>query len=180
MAFKFVTKPEVKVGIDFAKSGEVSVLAELKDNKVVNTVVLPKVKVQPVSEVEAMTQEYIGLYRKLEEIGGKDLLKRMEDLRKKLVAKANEHFADDQVAVLKCEDGEVEFSARGKEAEVKNPTQLLVDLNKNFSPEIAMSVVKIAMTPLRKVLSELELKEYLEEKPGSRTLKEVRPATKVE
>jgi hypothetical protein len=52
---------------------------------------------------------------------------------------------------------------------------LIQDLTTKFGAHVAESVVDIAITPLRKILSDYELQKYLTEHPGSRTLRAVRP-----
>ena len=59
-------------------------------------------------------------------------------------------------------------------AVVKNAMDLVRDLIEKFDHDVAFSVVDIAITPLRKILNEVELHAYLDEQPGSRTLRAVR------
>src|ERR1035437_8335825 len=113
------------------------------------------------TEQESMTQEYILLWSKFEEIEGKKLVARMEDIKKKLQLIATETMAEDKPAIFKCVDGELEFGPRGTVREVKDIAQLIKDLNEKFGPEIAFSVVKIGLTELNKILSELEQEKYV-------------------
>jgi hypothetical protein len=138
--------------------------------------VIPKVVDIPHSEVEALTAEYISLYQKFEYFEVKTLVKRMEDIRKQLVTVANETMDDKKPAVFSCAEGEVVFSERGTKAEVQDPLALTHTLLEKFGPEVTATVVDIAITPLRKLLSEFELKQHLTDVPGVRTLKSVRPA----
>jgi hypothetical protein len=139
--------------------------------------VVPKVVETPLSGVEALTAEYISLYEKFEYFEVKTLVKRMDEIRKQLVAIANETLEDKQPAIFACSQGEVEFSERGTKAEVPDPLGLIEALQQKFGVEVAASVVDIAITPLRKLLSEFELKQHLTDVPGVRTLKSVRPAS---
>lgn len=134
--------------------------------------------IQSKTEVEAMTEEYIILFQKLEQVGGKKLLSRMEEIRKKLVADANENVADDKPAVFKCETGEVRFSERGESTKIPEPMQLIKNLEQKFGSDVAYSIVNIAITPLKKILSDMELTKYITKEPGSRTLKDVIPVVK--
>jgi len=125
--------------------------------------------------VETLTAEYIDLYRKYDYFEVKALLKRMDEIKKQLQAVANETVDDLTPAVFTSPEGDVEFSPRGKSVEVPDPLGLIYQLLEKFGPEVTASVITIAITPLRKVLSEYELKPHLQEKLGSRTLRAVRP-----
>ena len=127
------------------------------------------------SEVEALTAEYMELYQKFMYFEVKTLVSRMEEVRKSLVAYANEMMDAKKPAIFASPKGEVEFSARGVKNEIPNPLALVQELLEKFGPEVTASVVDIALTPLRKLLSEFELKKHLVEEPGSRTIKSVRP-----
>lgn len=144
---------------------------------VIEPVVQPqKVLVQPPeSEVEALATEYIELHRKFVYFEVKTMVKRMDDIRKQLQSIANETMDANKPAIFACPQGEIQFSERGKSTDVPHPLELLHDLLAKFGPEVTASVVDIAITPLRKLLSEAELKKYLTEQPGGRTLKSVRP-----
>jgi hypothetical protein len=165
MALKMVTKP-VKPVMMVAPPAPIP-----------EPVVIPhKVLVEPsVSEVEALTAEYIALYQKFDYFEVKALVARMDEVRKQLVAIANDTMDATKPAIFACQQGEVEFSVRGTKTEIPNPLILLRDLLDKFGPDVTASLVDIALTPLRKVLSEAELKKYLKEEPGGRTLRSVRP-----
>jgi antitoxin component HigA of HigAB toxin-antitoxin module len=138
-----------------------------------------KVLVQPFGEsaVEILTAEYIALYRKFLYFEVKDLVKRMDEIRKELQSIANETMDEKKPAIFACVEGEIEFSERGKVADVPAPLELLAHLMEKFGPAVAASVIDVGITQLRKILTEAELKHYLEEKPGGRTLRSVRPKT---
>jgi hypothetical protein len=153
------------------------IISKLEVSPVIEPVAEPqKVLVQtPTSNVEAMTMEYIELYRKYTYFEVKDMVKRMDDIRKQLQTVANETMDDKKPAIFTCAEGEVEFSERGTKTEVPNPLLLVKVLLDKFGPEATATAVDIALGPLRKLLSEHELKNYLTEVPGGRTLKSVRP-----
>ena len=144
---------------------------------VIEPEVIPqKVFVQPgLTEIQTLTSEYIDLWKKFDYFEVKQLVKRMDDIRKQLVTVANETMDEKKPAIFSCPQGEVEFSERGKTSEVPNPLVLIQELLTKFGPEVTASVVSIAITPLRKVLSEFELKKHLKEEPGIRTIRAVRP-----
>ena len=150
---------------------------QVEVSPVIEPVVEPqKVLVQPgVTEVQALTAEYIELWKKFDYFEVKALLKRMDDIRKQLVTVANETMDEKKPAIFSCPAGEVEFSERNKVADVPDPLLLIQELLTKFGPEVTASVINIAITPLRKVLSEFELKKYLKEEPGIRTIRAVRP-----
>ena len=74
---------------------------------------LHKVLVQPQTNVEALTTEYLDLWRKFEYFEVKDMLKRMDDLRKQLVTIANETMDAKKPAVFSLRGRRMEFSERG-------------------------------------------------------------------
>lgn len=142
---------------------------------VIEPVVIPKVLQPTLTDTQTLTAEYIELWKKFDYFEVKNLIKRMDEIRKQLVTVANATMADKKPAIFTCPQGEVEFSERGTVSEVPNPLALIQDLLIKFGPEVTTSVVDIGITALRKVLSDFELKKYLVEQPGSRTLKAVRP-----
>ena len=138
-----------------------------------------KVLVEPpqaVTEIEALTQEYIVLYRQFVQLDVKNLLSRMDTIKKALHVVANETMEAKQPAIFKCADGEVEFSERSKDTSVPKPDELIAHLTKKFNESVAMSVVDIRITPLRQILAEKELEPFLKVDDGSRSLRAVRPA----
>jgi len=135
-----------------------------------------KVKVEPPTSItESLTNEYLTLYAVAEQYQMKAIIKRMDDIKKVLSTYANEHLDDTKPAIFTSDKGEIEFSERGKVAVVKNAMDLVRDLIEKFDHDVAFSVVDIQITPLRKILGEAELLAYLDEKPGSRILRSVRP-----
>ena len=138
----------------------------------VPTLIIPKI--QALSETEALTSEFLTLQERLNSIDGKELLKRMEAIRKQLQAVANVQIPDDQKAVFSCPLGEVEFSPRGETLEIADPQGLIAFLNNKFGIDVAFSVVSILLTPLRKILTEGEILQFGKKEPGSRTIKDVR------
>lgn len=145
---------------------------------VIEPVVVPqKVAVQALepSMTEALTAEYIELWRKYDYFEVKAMVKRMDEIRKQLQLIANDTMDETKPAIFTCAQGQVEFSERGKVAEVPHPLVLIQELLTKFGPEVTASVVNIAITPLRKVLSEFELKKHVKEQVGGRTLRSVRP-----
>ena len=139
-----------------------------------------KVFVQPQSEmsssIEALTMEYLELHKKFVYFEVKTMIKRMDDIRKQLQSIANETMDENKPAIFKSPEGEMEFSERGKVSEVPDPLNLIDALVMKFGTDVAATVVDIAITPLRKILTDYELKQHLVEKPGGRTLRAVRPA----
>jgi hypothetical protein len=132
---------------------------------------LPTVDTEALTPTEALTQEFVGLYRRYVEHDMKDIVKRMDEIKKDLQTVANDEMDAKKPATFSCKDGTMTFSERGKAYDVEDPMALVTALNDKFGPEVAFSVVAIALTPLRKILSEQELKKYLKESPGARTLK---------
>jgi hypothetical protein len=132
---------------------------------------IPPVDAHALTPVEALTQEFVGLYRRYVEHDMKDIVKRMDEIKKDLQTVANEEMDAKKPATFSCKEGTMTFSERGKAYDVEDPMALVTALNDKFGPEVAFSVVAIALTPLRKILSEQELKKYLKESPGARTLK---------
>lgn len=128
------------------------------------------------TETEAMTQEYLHLYKFYEDFEMKKTIARMEVVKKSLQSIANSTMDGKKPAIFKCPDGEVEFSARGEVTDVPNPAELIAFLEDKFGTKAAFSCVKIGITELKKMLTEYEMKKFIEKKDGSRTLTSVRPA----
>ena len=137
--------------------------------------VVEKIFLEELTEAEALTQEYMILWKKLEEIGGKKLLARMEDLRKSLQSIANEEDPDQPIAFASAK-GSLVFSARTKVLEIHDLLDLWEHLSLKFGVVAALSVMKVSITDLRKMLSENEIKKWADEKLGGRILKSVLPA----
>jgi hypothetical protein len=154
---------------------KVAPVVEVEVSPVIEPVVIPKVLQPGLTDVQTLTAEYIELWRKFDYFEVKQLVKRMDEIRKQLVTVANETMDEKKPAVFSCPAGEVEFSERGKVSEVPNPLALIQELLGKFGPDVTASVINIAITPLRKVLSEFELKKHLKEEPGIRTIRAVRP-----
>jgi len=177
MALKFRTHTDA-VGTTGGKATIATLMPPL-----VEPVVEPepqKVLVEPLSpteqaHAEILAAEYIELWKKFEYFEVKALVKRMEEIRKTLVGVANETMDDKKPALFTCSKGTIEFSERGKEATVPNPLALIQQLLVKFGPEATASVVDIAITPLRKILSEHELQQHLVDVPATRRLLGVRP-----
>lgn len=168
-------------------AGSVSTYTGLHSHEVTGSVVQPLVvEVLPVAfqkvlvdtpastDVGTMTQEFITLYKTFTSIDGKNVVKRMEEIKKSLQTIANDTMDKDKPAVFSCPNGELIFSERGKVTEIPDPIVLVADLVEKFGTEVAFSAVNIALGPLRKILSEMELQKYVTEVPGSRTLKVVK------
>jgi hypothetical protein len=129
---------------------------------------------EALSEVEALTLEYVKLFQTYTAFEMKETISRMEDIRKQLQSIANEEVEANKPAIFKCATGEVEFGPRQKKSEVPDPLGLIQVLLAKFGPEATQTAVDIAITPLKKLLSEHELKDHLQEVPGPRIVKAVR------
>lgn len=127
--------------------------------------------------LDKMVSEYITLWQQCEKLDVKPMLARMEALRKSLVAYANEHMADNKPAVFTSKDGKIEFSERKVDTSIQDAKKLITDLTEKFGEDVAYSVVNIALTPLRKMLGEVELAPYVKQEPGARILKSVQPVS---
>lgn len=136
---------------------------------------IPKVETQHVEGALVLGQqlatEYLKLYRKFESIDGKNLVKKLEELRKAMATIANTTMPADKVALFECDEGMMEFSERGTITEVENPVTLVEHLVAKFGVVVAFSCVKIGITELRKILSEHEMKKFVKQTDGTRMLK---------
>lgn len=135
----------------------------------------PQALPQPETETTALVNEFLVLYERYTEQHVKDLIKRLEEIKKTLQTYANTYLAADKPAIFQTEKGVVEFSERGEQTEIVDPVALVQHLQDKFGQDVAFSVVTIALTPLRKILSEHELKAFATKKPGSRSLLSVKP-----
>lgn len=181
MALKMLDKSGLPTKSEHLKTGggSVAVLeSETTQTAAIAQHVVPVEEVVPSLEpaLDKLVSEYIGLYRKCEALDVKPMLARMETIRKGLVAYANEHMADNKPAVFTSKDGKIEFSERKVDTSINDAKKLINDLTQKFGEEVAFSVVNIALTPLRKILGEVELDPYISQEPGARTLKSVQPS----
>lgn len=133
----------------------------------------PVEQVKALTEEQALTQEYLVLHQKYEELEVKRLMERMEDIKKHLATRANEMFDEDAVAVFTCEEGQISFSPRASVTEITNVDSLLETVEEKAGHEAVLSVVKVQLTPLKKILSEMELENFSKKVRGSRSLREV-------
>jgi hypothetical protein len=137
-------------------------------------ITVPSVEVSVATGVvDGLVQEYLILYQKLHAIDGKDIVKRMEQIRKQLQQVAHDLVEDSKPAVFSCALGEIEFDERGEKTEIPDPRSLVAFLEQKFGVAVAWSVVSIAITPLRAILSEAELAKVSTKVPGSRSIKNV-------
>jgi hypothetical protein len=178
MALKFKTTLDA-IG---TTGGKVTLAQLVEPAPKPETVVFPKAWVQTptvmtpeTTALETLTAEYLELWKRYEYFEVKKLITRMDDIRKQLVGVANETVDDKKPAVFSCPQGSVEFSERGKEAVIPDPLALIHLLLGKFGATVTTSVVDIMLTPLRKILSEAELKPHVVDKPGPRKIRAVRP-----
>lgn len=155
MALKMLTQPEPQI-------------------EPVTPHIVPVEAVQAMTETETLTQEYVTLYKKAVQYDLKSIVSRMETLRKFLMETANAQGEDAKPYVFTCPEGTVEFSERAKNTDILNPSMLVHDLTEKFDVNVAWSIVNIALTPLRQILSPNELKKYTKEIAGSRTVKAIK------
>lgn len=134
----------------------------------------PPISLSVVNELEAMVQEYLILHTKYVKLEIKQITDRMEEIKKILHETANEDVPAAEICIFSCDQGELEFTPRAIKTVVPVPITLLTALTHKFGVEAAYSVVNIAITPLKKMLSEKELEPFVEKIPESRKLKEVR------
>ena len=143
---------------------------------------IPKVEMEQLAvtlqdaTVKTAVDTYLKLFQWCEANGVKDVLKKMEAIRQSLQSIANEQGKDAEPFTFQTPKGAIEFSPRGTKTVVSDPKLLILDLEKKFNTGVAYGVVDIRLGELRKVLNELEVKQYAEEMPGSRSIKSVRPA----
>jgi hypothetical protein len=128
----------------------------------------------PITEhLVALTSEYVGLYKKLETVGGKTLLARMERIKKALQDYANANLPKAEVARFDSPEGTLEYSELSDETIVQDPQKLVAHLQEKFGTEVAFSVVRVSLGDLKKVLSPMEMEAFTTKQNGSRTLKAV-------
>jgi hypothetical protein len=130
---------------------------------------------EAMTEDEALVSEYIHLYKELEKHDVSQITKRMDEIKKQLQLIANEEVADESPAIFTSPAGEIEFSKRSEVKTFNEPADLLEKLVETHGLEAVKSVVKIQIGPLGKLLSDNEMAKFYTLKPGSRSLKEVRP-----
>jgi uncharacterized radical SAM superfamily Fe-S cluster-containing enzyme len=110
----------------------------------------------------------------------KKVQKEMEDIRKKLVDIANENGEPNVPFHFTAGDATIVFSERAEQTKITDVNGLLTFITEKLGEEAAQSVIQIALTPLRKLLTDVELAKFSEKVPGSRTLKSVTHANSEE
>ena len=138
----------------------------------------PAVGAVALTKEQALTQEYVALYRLYEQHHMKSVTARMEAIRKALAANANENFGDNEPVSFECPEGEIMFSARGEQISFPDPLLVLNHLAEKFGEAAAKGVIKIAVTELRKLMSPKELETFSVMVPDSRKLSKVIPYDK--
>lgn len=122
------------------------------------------------TENQALVREYVDLKTKYDELDMKATIDRMEQIKKQLQGAANEEGVADQPYVFETDYGQMVYSPRANTKVVANKTKLFDYLLEKHGSEALMSVINVAMGPLGKVLSAGEMKKFIINEPGSRSL----------
>lgn len=130
----------------------------------------PKAKAsQVVSEAQAMVDEAVQIHKKLEELEVPAMQKRLDEIKKHFSGIAKS-MPQDEVAIFKGTEGELEFTKASQEIEITNKDGLIKALGKDVFKEIA----KVSVTDMRKYLAQNEIDQFTTKVPGSRRLASIR------
>jgi hypothetical protein len=124
-------------------------------------------------EEVTLTVEYLTLHGIYESFEYKKTLNRMEELRKHLQLIANHQGLAAEPYTFQCNEGSITFGPRANTVKVSKPGKLMKDILEKFGQEALEEVVSFSVTDLRKLFSEKELEKYIENVPGSRSIKKV-------
>lgn len=132
--------------------------------------VKPKAKAKPKAEAIVLAEELIDLDYRLKQAEAYQMLKRVEELKKRLQSIAQESGAPtDQQYVFDTDDGQVVFSPCRMETRLTDRPGLIKALGQETFNEVA----KFTITDARRYLSDNELAKVSVVEPGSRTLKTI-------
>jgi hypothetical protein len=130
--------------------------------------VKPKAKAKP--EAIVLAEELIDLDYRLKQAEAYQMLKRVEELKKRLQSIAQESGAPaEQQYVFDTEEGQVVFSPCRMETTITNKASMITIMGQQTFNEVA----KVTLTDARKYLSENELATVSVTEPGGRTLKAI-------
>ncbi len=130
----------------------------------------PKAKAsQVVSEAQAMVNEAVQIHKRLEELEVPAMQKRLDEIKKHFSGIAKS-MPQDEVAVFKGTEGELEFTKASQEIEITDKDGLIKALGKDVFKEIA----KVSVTDMRKYLAQNEIDQYTAKVYGSRRLASIR------
>lgn len=130
----------------------------------------PKAKAsQVVSEAQAMVNEAVQIHKKLEELEVPAMQKRLDEIKKHFSGIAKS-MPQDEVAVFKGTEGELEFTKASQEIEITDKDGLIKALGKEVFKEIS----KVSVTDMRKYLAQNEIDQYTSKVNGSRRLASIR------
>jgi hypothetical protein len=186
LAFRFVTSKIAQAPVSQAYQSKEGILKKPPQGQgfapaAVSTVVQEKTSAPPVvipqtesgmvTAQEVLAQEYLYLHKKVLQYHMKETLAKMEELRRKLLETIPEHWDTGTEVEIHCDSGVVQFSPCTETCAVTHKAELLTYLTEKGYD--VLSLLKINVTDLKKILSEKELEPFVEKKQGSRTIKAV-------
>jgi hypothetical protein len=123
------------------------------------------------SEVLTLVDEYVEIQRELNKVDVTPLLKRQEELKKKLqlIAKSDHFPSNKSVQLWGTHQNYVEFSPQVNSTKIVDKNGLIAAVGQ----EIFNVVASITLTEAKKLLSENELSHFTATVPGARTMKAV-------
>lgn len=146
-----------------------AVRIKAKPKASVGPVALPLAVVSPAGQ---LTASYITLQRNLEALGVPGIQAHMEIIKQELLALTADYPADSAV-VFTSKEGTIEFSKEPETRTVKDPLFLIKHVEVTFGTEVAQSIAKVGVTDLSKVLTETEMKPFLDFGHGTRKMGKV-------
>lgn len=125
-----------------------------------------KAKQKVLTETQMLVNEYAHLAHQYEqqEIGA--MVKRMDELKKRLQSIANETSPGDTVTLAGTE-GTVTFSPCREETVITDRDKMI----KALTPKVFVEIGKVNLGDIKKYLSEGEIQAFSEKQYGARTLK---------
>jgi hypothetical protein len=126
-----------------------------------------------ITKEQELAEEYLSLHARYQDLEVYQLTKRMNEVRQALLAQIPEEMDPTTEVHYHCDSGCVTFAPACETIEVKKKLELMQHLVEKFDSDVLAGVVKFSLTDLKKVLSEAELKQFVESKLGTRHIKAV-------
>ena len=130
----------------------------------------PKLTLVAQTPAEALADELINITAKLREFEVDAMNKRVTAIKGELQSIA-ENFPANQPMTIKGTLGIVELTACSETTKVNDMEGLLEYADQKIGHEALMSVIKVTLTDLKKVLSQGEIDKFSEKVQGSRSCK---------
>lgn len=126
----------------------------------------PTAKPKQLTETQKLVNEYTQLAAKYDELEMATMIKRMDELKKRLQSIANEQNLNEAVTLTGTE-GTVTFSPCREETVITDRDMMI----KKLTPKVFVEIGKVNLGDIKKYLTEGEIQTFTEKQYGARSLK---------